>query len=208
MMDATIFQRKVQFRRSQLEGIMNDCLNTHQLILSSGVMLNNHENEIRDELTRYLSNDDYKTTCTSTVRNFHVDTEIREGEHGRTDIRFLKVIPYENQNTYYTIECKRLDGSTHLNNEYIEHGIRRFTTPGKYETPLGFNAMMGFLVRKLDVPETCSGINEQLPAEEQLLMTSSKRDKGCYGFESKHNAIAKTIVLFHLWLDFSANIKQ
>ena len=45
----------------------------YQKVLSSGMTLNNRENEIRDRLADYLEDDSYKMSHTSIVRNFQVD---------------------------------------------------------------------------------------------------------------------------------------
>lgn len=206
MMDAGIFQYTTSFRRKQLEGIMTDCIAVYKVMLAEGKQLNNKENDIRDELAKYLQDDFFKENYTMAVKYFHVDTEIREGEHGRTDFRFLQVKPYENQSTYFTIECKRLDGGLFLNKEYVEKGVCRFTTLAKYKTTLGYNAMMGFMVRRFDVANACGSINGQLANGEQLSIVYSDETEGYHEFESRHQNIG-SFTLFHLWLDFSACIK-
>ena len=208
MMDSAIFRHKAQFRRKQLEGILTDCIHVYKEVLSSGVCLNNNENGIRDELVNYLEKDDYKLAQTITVKNFHVDHEVQEGPNGRVDIRFLQVNPYEGQHTYFIIECKRLDGGNHLCKEYVEHGIKRFETTDKYSTYLGINAMMGFLVKELDVPTTCVKINSHLTASEQLICLSSVSVSGCYEFESNHTSNLEAFTLLHLWVDFTSCVRQ
>lgn len=103
-----------------------DCVLVYSKISSSCKGLENNENKTRDAIEEYLADDDYKEYYTSTVKYFQVDAEVREGENGRTDIRFLQVIPYQGQKVYFTIECKRLDGTAFLSKEYVVHGIERF----------------------------------------------------------------------------------
>lgn len=206
-MDATVFQYGSEFRRSQLEGILTDCILVYKIIKDSKTDLNNNENDIRDEVTKYLENNDYKERYTSTVKFFQVDTEVREGENGRTDIRFLQVIPYQGQKTYFTIECKRLDGKAFLSKEYVTHGVERFKDNKKYASPLGCNAMMGFIVRTLNVDDTCNMINSHLTADECLAKMQEEIPEGCYKFESKH-ILDGSITLLHLWLDFSLCMKK
>lgn len=203
MIDTANFQYGSQFRKRQLEGILTDCARVYELVVSNGSSLHNNENEIRDKLAEYLEDDDYKTNCTSMVKNFQVDPEVPEGSHGRVDLRFLPVNPYEGQKVYYIIECKRLDGSNHLNKEYVEHGMKRFKSPDKYSTRLGFNGMMGFLVNQLDVALTCGSINTSLAAEEQLNAVAFSTS-GCYAFESSLNTTLERVTLLHLWMDFSS----
>lgn len=206
IMDASLFQYGATFRRNQLDGILADCENVYERMISTGMHLNNNENKIRDELVRYLMDDDYKITNTATVKNFQVDKEVQEVEHGRVDIRFLQVNPYKGQRVFFTIECKRLDGGTFLNKEYVENGVRRYTKPDKYSTPLGFNGMIGFLVKKQDVNATVATINGYLEASEQLKHLCSDTRVGCYKFESMHVCRA-AITLLHLWMDFSSCIE-
>ena len=206
-MDASIFQYGSEFRRSQLQGILSDCILVYSNIISSGRELENNENKIRDEIADYLSDDYYKDNYTSTVKYFQVDTEVREKKDGRTDIRFLQVLPYKGQKVYFTIECKRLDGNAFLSREYVSNGIKRFTKAKKYDTPLGYNAMMGFIVRTLSVDDTCNTINTNLPVDEYLEKMQEEVANGCYKFESKH-ILDGTITLLHLWLDFSSCMKE
>lgn len=206
-MDAALFQYTPEFRKSQLEGILTDCVLVYSKVSSSKKELENNENKIRDAIEEYLADDNYKEHYTSTVKFFQVDTEVREGENGRTDIRFLQVIPYQGQKVYFTIECKRLDGKAFLSKEYVIHGIERFKDEKKYATPLGCNAMMGFIVRTLNVDETCNAINTHLTAQEYLAKMHEELPNGCYKFESKH-LLEGTITLLHLWLDFTPCIEK
>ena len=201
-MNAEKFQYGSEYRKSQLRGILSDCINVYKLILSSGAMLPNNENLIRDEVAKYIQDDEYKNENTSSIKNFQVDTEAREGVYGRTDIRFVPVSPYEGQKIYFTIECKRLDGSKHLNKEYVFNGINRFKNPEKYSTPLGYNAMIGFIVKKVNVESVHEDINSHLTSEEYLSVLPFDHTQGCYTFESNHKS-QKDIVLLHLWLDLS-----
>ena len=185
---------------------MTDCTRVYEKIVTSGIKLKNNENEIRNKMAEYLEDDSYKAE-TLTVKNFQVDHEVPEGPHGRVDIRFLPVNPYEGQKVYFIIECKRLDECSYLNKEYVEHGINRFKTPDKYSTPLGVNGMMGFLVKPLDVAITCDNINTHLVVDEHLVPVASVCPSGCTEFESKHSSISGAITLLHLWLDFSSSVE-
>lgn len=207
MIDATIFQYGSQFRREQLEGIMGDCARVYELLVTNGAILKNNENEIRDKLAEYLEDDDYKTYSTLMVKHFQVDHEVPEGTNGRVDFRFHQVNPYQGQRVYFIIECKRLDGGHHLNKEYVENGINRFKTSDKYSTRLGFNSMMGFIVKPLDVAATCGDINTHLNSDEHLKAVARTTTSGCFDFESSINTISGSITLLHLWMDFSSMVE-
>lgn len=199
-MDATVFSYSEQFRLTQLQGILFDIGNVYSQIFNNGNKVANDENIIRDAFASFLQNDEYKNTSTDFVRYYQVDTEVREGIHGRTDIRFLKVKEYEGQQVYYTVECKRLDGKNHLCKEYVENGIRRFTT-GKYPTQLGCNAMLGFVVCDIELGATVDKINRCLMPNEHLQTKSIKMSQ-MVRLDSQHDK-PHPFVLYHLWTDFS-----
>lgn len=203
-MDASVFAYRESFRMTQLQGILHDIYNVYLLICKTGKNVSNNENAIRDAVCDYLQNDSYKNNYTNVVRCYHVDTEVREGDHGRTDIRFLKVKDYEGQQVYYTIECKRLDGNSHLCKEYVDNGIRRFTT-GKYPTFLGCNAMLGFLVRAIDLAETINKVNSHLDVTEHLHIQSGTTST-MVRLESCHS-VPNMFLLYHLWTDFSGIVE-
>lgn len=203
-MDATVFAYRESFRMTQLRGILHDICNVYLLICKRDNKVANNENVIRDVFCDYLQNDSYKNNFTDVVRCYQVDTEVREGEHGRSDIRFLKVKDYEGQQVYYTIECKRLDGTSHLCKEYVDNGIRRFTT-GKYPTYLGCNAMLGFVVCAIDFIETVKKVNIHLSVDEHL-KTQSTKMASLVRLESRYNS-PNNFVLYHLWIDFAGIVK-
>lgn len=203
-MNASVFAYRESFRFIQLQGILHDICKVYMLIYRGGNKVANDENAIRDAVSLYLQNDNYKNAQTDFVRYYQVDTEVREGAHGRTDIRFLKVKEYEGQEVYYTIECKRLDGSNFLFKEYVGNGIRRFTT-GKYPSQLGCNAMLGFVVKPIDLVTSVDKVNSYLTATEHLKIQSTMRAP-LIRLESQHNA-PYGFVLYHLWMDFSTLIK-
>lgn len=203
-MDASVFAYRESFRMTQLQGILHDICNVYLLICKTGKIVSNNENAIRDVVCDYLQNDSYKNNYTNVVRCYHVDTEVREGNHGRTDIRFLKVKDYEGQQVYYTIECKRLDGNSHLCKEYVDNGIRRFTT-GKYPTFLSCNAMLGFLVRAIDLAETINKVNSHLDVTEHLHIQSGTTST-MVRLESCHS-VPNMFLLYHLWTDFSGIVE-
>lgn len=206
MMNAAKFQYSTQFKKAQLMGILIDCINVYKLILSSGGVLPNNENLIRDEIAKYIQDDDYKNENTSSIKNFQVDTEVRE-RSGRTDIRFVPVNPYQGQKVYFSIECKRLDGGSRLTKEYVINGINRYKDPEKYSTPLGYNAMIGFIVKKVDEANVYNNINSYLTSDEYLSVLPLEYPRGCSIFESNHKS-HKKFILLHLWLDFSKVIGE
>ena len=160
-MDASEFVFQEAFFLSQLQGLLNDICEVYSLICNSGRQIKNEENTIRDEFGTFFENQAYKNT-TSTAKDYFFESEGRQQKTaGRVDIRFLSPNCYGHQDAYFAIECKRLDGKSQLSKEYVDNGIRRFTT-GKYPSLLGCNAMLGFVVCAIDLPATVSQINSHL----------------------------------------------
>ena len=129
--------------------------------------LPNNENTIRNEFGKYFSDQSYKVT-TTTAKDYYYDYEVSlQKTSGRVDMRFLSPNCLAVQDFFFGIECKRLDGKRHLSKEYVENGIRRFTT-GKYPSYLGCNAMLGFVICAIDIDDTVRYVNDNLTNEEHL----------------------------------------
>lgn len=77
----------------------------------------------------------------------------------------------------------------------------------QYSTRLGFNSMIGFIVKPLDVDATCGDINTHLVADEQLMAVARTTTSGCFDFESSINTQSGSITLLHLWMDFSSMLE-
>lgn len=199
-MDASVFVFQKDFFMSQLQGLLNDICNVYLHICMNGRQIMNDENTIRDEFGVYFENQTYKDT-TTTAKDFFFESEgRRQKTAGRVDIRFLSPNCYGHQDAYFAIECKRLDGNSHLSREYVDNGIKRYTT-GKYPSLLGCNAMLGFVVCTIDLTATVSQINNHLAIGEHLRIVSKTMDT-MIDLESHHSA-PHDFVLYHLWLDFS-----
>ena len=199
-MDASVFEFQKEFFRSQLQGLLNDICNVYVLICKNGRKIKNDENTIRDEFGAYFENQTYKDT-TTTAKGYFFESEGRQQKTaGRVDIRFLSPNCYSHQDAFFAIECKRLDGKSHLSKEYVDNGIRRFTE-GKYPSLLGCNAMLGFVVCTIDLPTTVRQINSHLKQAEHLV-TASSTMSAKVDLESRHGT-PYDFLLYHLWLDFS-----
>ncbi len=148
----------------------------------------NDENTIRDFLVRdYLNNNTLRHSMDQL--NFLFDPEVPEND-GRSDIKVQTLNTLIDTRAYYIIECKRLDGYSTLNKEYITNGINRFITR-KYSSYYKVNGMIGFIVKAIDVDKNLNKIDETF--------IPIKRDKL---YISKH----KELDLYHLMLDFSSNL--
>ena len=199
-MDASVFEYRKVFYRSQLHGLLNDICGVYALICKNGQHLPDDENKIRDEFGKYFFDQAYKIT-TTTAKNYHYGSEVwLQLTSGRVDMQFLSYNIYSIQDAFFAIECQRLDGKSHLSREYVDNGIRRFTS-GKYPTLLGCNAMLGFVISAIDLTSTVSQINRHLKISEYLRTSSTMQDK-MVELESQHS-MPHDFVLYHLWLDFA-----
>lgn len=211
-------------RDTYFETVLTACVEVYKEIINSSVMLDNDENEIRDEFLKYLQDLGFKKK--HELKNLKFDKETVENT-GRADIRVLPTKDeYINDEEYYLIECKRLDnknlcGIFGLNAEYIKNGICRFVS-GYYSTYYGCNAMFGFVVEPVgnidnDIVNNINsllnttmtndhGIDVNAKAKNPLQYTDFANSYS-YSYISKHTyASDKELVLYHLMFDFSNNI--
>ncbi len=203
-MDATVFAYRRVFYESQLRGILHDLCVVYQQICSKGNKLQNNENAIRNEFGKYFSNQDYKSNMTTAYRYYYDFESSLQNTGGRVDMRFLPLDCLGVQDVFFAIECKRLDGKSYLCKEYVDNGIRRFTT-GKYPSRLGCNAMLGFVVCAIELGETVNKVNSHLADDEQLI-TQSMTMTSMVRLESWHSAPDR-FLLYHLWTDFSGIVE-
>jgi len=204
MMDATVFAYRKVFYESQLQGILHDVCVVYQQICSNGNKVPNDENVIRNEFGKYFSNQTYKSSLTTACRYYYDYESCLQNTDGRVDMRFLPLDCFGVQDVFFAIECKRLDGKSHLCKEYVENGIRRFTT-GKYPSYLGCNAMLGFVVCAIDLCATVDKVNSHLNTPEYL-STKSTVMFPMVQLISQHTT-PYNFVLYHLWTDFSGLLK-
>lgn len=124
----------------------------------------NHENKIRNILLEeYLDDDNRRTDFGMGDYRFFPETQEHyngQGNYiGRADIRVILKTDFEKRNAYYLVECKRLDGSRNLNEEYVEEGVARFISR-KYSAYYGKGLMLGFVVRQMNISENAHKIEE------------------------------------------------
>lgn len=200
MMDASVFAYRKAFYDTQLQGILHDICVVYQHMCGYGLLLPNDENIIRNEFGKYFSNQDYKSQTTTAHRYYYDYESNLQNTGGRVDMRFLPLDCYGVQDVFFAVECKRLDGKSRLCKEYVENGIRRFTT-GKYPTHLGCNAMLGFVVCPIDLCATVGRVNSYLDNTENL-KTQSTAMSSMVRLESQHTA-SQRFKLYHLWMNFS-----
>lgn len=203
-MDATVFAYRRFFYESQLKGILHDVCVVYQQICSKGNKLQNNENVIRNEFGKYFSDQVCKSNMTTAYRYYYDYESSLQNTGGRVDMRFLPLDCMGVQDVFFAIECKRLDGKSRLCKEYVDNGVRRFTT-GKYPSHLGCNAMLGFVVCNIDLGATFNMVNSHLIIDEQL-KTQNTIMTPTVGLESHHTS-PYPFMLYHLWVDFSGIVE-
>jgi hypothetical protein len=202
---------------SEFQRILQGVYECYTRMLNDKVKVHNDENEIRNELVdNYLNNDEIKMSTKLYLYSFN--SEVLENKKKKVDIKVEfrnNLVPTK---AYYIIECKRLNnknikGLSGLNAEYIENGIYRFVSK-QYSTYNKVNAMIGFIVEKMDIDKNVKNINALLQHNQFRkcnTIREIKKESFVPNFEfhysSEHKDCDKdNLILYHLMFDFSDNI--
>lgn len=173
--------------------------------------LPNNENRIRSiMLEEYLDDDKVRHDYGMLDYSFTPETQENydgKGNYiGRADIRIKLKTDFDKRSAYYIIECKRIDGTSELNNKYIEEGVARFVTQ-KYSSYYGKNIMLGFVIKDIDISDNAlkiekkqnAEVNEHMHGSFELVNKVKKHEmyKCTYYIESGE------VELRHIFSDFS-----
>ena len=209
--DSLVFQAK-QFEykkekyKSKFLELLNKIYQNYELIIRDKIKVPRNENKIRDILV-----DDY---LSKNITNYTFKKE-EQNNLGRVDI-FVQESFIE-EKPEFIIECKILDnkntnGLEGLNAKYIKNGIQRFLTEHYHlENSFKTNAMIGFIVSKLDISKNIHSMNilsgkifnnivsitQNISIEESNLYKSTYRT---YGNKEKE------FVVYHQMMDFSKKL--
>ncbi len=195
-------QAKAYYTR-EFNFILSKISECSEMMIERYDSIENNENKIRNRLYKdFLKNNLIREQLGLTPYIFHPEVpEINEDyfEEGRTDLIVYNATTYsKNTNAYYVLECKRLDGTTSLNEKYVENGVLRFVQE-KYPTNLKSNCMIGFIVKEINISENLKKI-VQITTNNVSTNTISFAD-----LTSVHSTISqKEIYIKHLMLDFSS----
>lgn len=174
----------------------------------------NHEEKIRTHLLEnYLENEEVRYTIglsnipirflPEVPENYDVNTD---SYIGRTDIRVFSSNWLNNRQDYYIVECKRLDGTTNLNQKYVYEGICRFVgDKPKYSSFNKQNIMFGFIVKSIDCNVVINSITDihTKKLEDFIIKDITIIDNGnnYYLCESAYN---NDLSLGHIFYDISS----
>lgn len=198
-LDATPFIPAVNNYQSEFQDLISKIYLCCGLMLLDKIELPyNDENGIRDILlNEYLQKRNVRNNICN-IYGFRFDKEVDVND-GRVDIKIITLNDFENDDAFYVIECKRLDGKPALNKAYVEHGIKRFTTNYKsknheyyYPSNYEINGMIGFIVKNININDNMIKIGNFFNIVENNKL-----------YDSNH----ENCKLFHLMMDFSALCK-
>jgi len=187
--------------------LLSKIYQNYELIIKDAIKVPNDENKIRDILV-----DDY---LSKNILNYSFVKE-EQNNLGRVDIFIQEDLTEEKPQ--FIIECKRLDnknldGMEGLNAKYIRNGIQRFLSEHYFlKNNLKTNAMVGFVVAKLDFVKNIESINtlsdKILNNLVDITQSISLEEKNTYKSIYKTYANGeKEFIIYHQMMDFSQNIK-
>jgi len=218
-LDATNFSGSIPFYDVNFEDILSKITICYHKMITDYSTIENNENTIRDILLKkYLKNDKVREEI-GLINLYNFEREVQEDDsEGRTDIKITSSYTFKKQKAYYTIECKRLDninttGTTGLNAKYVPNGIERFTSR-YYSSFYRVNAMIGFVVEKMDIHQNVEKIDVLLETNNTInttkRITKSNFIKDFeYHYHSEHvDKNNKELRIYHLMFDFSNNMPR
>ena len=215
-LNATGYHGNDNFIHAEFERVLSLIIAGYKQMLTDNVILTNNENNIRDVLLySYLKKPAFKRA--NNITDFLFDKELEENT-GRIDIRVMPVNPFISDEAYYILECKRLNsknttGKTGLNGKYIAEGVCRFISQ-KYSCYHQTNGMIGFVVDDLDIHKNITSLNTLLSSnfpEAKTAKNISKRgivNGFDFSYYSTHTGNNIELLLYHLMLNFSGNIRN
>lgn len=205
MLDASVFSKNSLYLDREFEFILSGVFKCYQKMLIDYTEIENNENKIRNRLYKdYLKSSTVRKAIGLESYIFHPEVpEIDENydESARTDIIVYNAINYvKDESAYYIVECKRIDGTKGLNDKYVTNGINRFIDD-RYPTNKSVNAMLGFIVKPIDIEANCL----KIPG----LTFYSFIPQFVFTYTSTHTSInSKEFTLYHLMLDFTQLISS
>lgn len=188
------------YLKKDFEFVMSKIYECYLMMLDKYQIIENNENKIRNRLYKDFLNP-VKVKEKLGLNNWIFHPEIPEindeyHEYGRTDIKFYTPSEYlKDENAFYLIECKRLDGKNKLNDAYVSNGINRYITE-KYPVYRNVNGMLGFVISDIDIAKNSKRLN----LSEFLFIPNFTNSFISYHKTDKKN---KKFELYHLMLDFS-----
>lgn len=211
-----IYEEMIDFIFVSLEQMKKD------FILQDKKIKNNEE-KIRTHLVEnYLNNTEFKKNTQYKDLPLLFNSEVaeaydkeKEEYKGRVDIKVISINTIlSNHNDYYIIECKRLDGSSELNQKFVIEGICRFVLENpKYSSFNKRNIMLGFIVKNIDINMNTNKINDIQNNNENIniiekLNKCQKLQEQYYLYKNKYKCEKNEIELSHMFYNLADIIKN
>jgi len=204
-LDATLYTYRKLHYQIRFKVLLLKIYSSYEQMVLDNQFVPKNENKIRDILM-----DNY---LTKRVEAYRFKKE--EGNNlGRVDIYIVETM--NDDKPEFIIECKLLDnkklqGITGKNSAYIKDGIQRFLTEHYFSyNNLYTNAMIGFIIEKIDIVSNIENLN----------ILSDKCFNNSFDIHQKielldnniYQSIYRTInnkefIVYHLMMDFSKKIK-
>lgn len=178
----------------------------YKQMITEKISIPKNENSIRNILV-----DDYLSI---NINDYEFKKE-EKNNLGRVDIYIIDNLT--DAKPHFIIECKLLDnkninGKDGLNGKYITNGVLRFLTEHYYlENNFNINAMIGFVVEKLDISYNIESINELTEKIFKNIVEIKQpiRAEKEYIYQSFYQTgkPEKDFSVYHLMMDFSDNLQ-
>ncbi len=204
-------------RKNYFEQIIVFLVKSGDLLLKNNVKIENHEERITAHIVENYLKDN---SVVDSSFPFAFETECRENFNpntdtyaGRADIRVSSrdCLFRKNPKDYYTIECKRIDGTSDLNKKYVTKGVTRFVVPPiKYESYHNKNIMFAYVVTKIDIKSNITKINTIHKRDlskfiaKDISINQNQPNNSCYLCESEYLSVSDNLKLSHIFYDFSS----
>lgn len=183
----------------------------------SGKKIPNDENKIRNYfLKNYLEDNSFRRKNNMIMFLFipEVPENYDEDEfdyEGRVDIKIISQnASFEDSDASFYVECKRLDGYSTLNKEYVKNGIKRFVvSPAHYNSYYNKNFMLGFMVKKVDIDGNVKKIELIQQTDKDINNLSGLIKEGTGSvctYNCQYLMDGKSIELKHIFADISSNM--
>ncbi len=192
--------------RTRFKNLLLEIYLCYEQMIKNNIFVPNNENKIRDILV-----DDYLSI---NINDYEFKKE-EKNNLGRVDIYIIDNLT--DAKPHFIIECKLLDnkninGKDGLNGKYITNGVLRFLTEHYcLENNFNTNAMIGFVVKKLDISSNIESINELTEKIFKNIVEIKQPiilEKECiYQSFYQTGKPEKDFLVYHLMMDFSDSLQ-
>ncbi len=219
MIERTAFSLAFDFYKDEFNNVAKLLIYSYkQMVADNEKLTSNHENYLRNVLVKkYLRNKDAKQKFEIGYLGFEIESgeiNLNNQTVGFIDIKVLNLGNLLDEDEYYSIECKRLDGGITKNNLYIKEGINRYVQ-SKYSSKMPFAAMLGF-IENGNCTKIKNAINTSLSANKyfktyallsQHLFVPDFKETYISEHERKNSQFTD-IEIFHFMFNFQGLIRK